>query len=683
MKSEKTFVEIEALRFLVGEVTAVQSMANSLSASFTDYGTIADIPISYLCQDGGMNSSYTAFSVGDDVLAEWNVPVVESPTPTKDSLRILGFSDGVIRCCDVVIICLRYKKYVMFYSCSGGKCHVPDDWIEASVETVWGSKADGWMYFKLLNSLSEGDILDFIEDVMGGTTAICDKDGVETRTATTDSDETIIDEEAGKATDGPLPGSIDMPAHGGGSGETYCNTYVDRTYTGGNDSFMGWEKVAIKQTTYTFELETAGGVNLIPEGWSTGYNEWVGAYWEFDQWMYATTDSRMFLNNVAGDAYSERRPRGEGYVASYHSDTLDGDGKSNDGALAHKDRVQGGNMFLANRGLLADWRTIGVPYAGTGSGGTDPSIDLPSWLTELWPALPQTYPPSAQEIRPRNAYVMPQSKDTAGILYGTSNGSDWSFGGVGEKYYGYCQTRVGGHTPAYLTEHFEQDCPDPGFCSKEYWYYSEFVATKNYVAISVEGRGREINTQIYRDIQTEASEIFSKDVIERDIVAQRDVHTSAGTEIFQAICYYDAVFDRCSRSRTGGTPIPPENDHLSESIAQAKWNGGKVSLHGRLYDYVGFVTFKLIEQYNEDWRALADPDPDPSSFGIGVYSCDKPSDMGIGEEWAEDRVNYEEASWLVDFFTLLIAAAPPAYDDIYSFLHGRAGGDFEYRYLVP
>lgn len=664
MKSTKTLDEIEALRVLSGEVTEVQKATDSASVDLGAYGVIEEIPFAYLCQEieEGELLAHWAFEVEDEVLVEWNVPVVETPLPTKDSCRVVGFTDGVPRLCapKYVLVAIRYKFFVAFYNCEDGRCFVPTGYDTDYIENTWSGT--GWIYFEIKATKS---MVEFIDAVMDGTSCQASTSAIEDVNESLSTVITYIG-----------PTDIEVIASYGTTTAPLCldnsvraltSTGLDHSLTRAYHSVM-WGKL-LKMYFYDQSGTLLyNGESILPGGWRLGEDgilvkrsDKLSIYGPYYNWEVGES----------GSAHDEMCPCWDDLPAVDDPDcvtipaSIYGHSCGSYIGMCSNTRKAvyqglGRGMFL-QRSFAANWQVDKLLYLGSG----ETQVSVPTWAWLPGAEISQTFTPAAAVTKFSDTRLLSKSNGTVGYIQGERTGVDWNWGSESnfsyeasssseEPFFQYrAEERVGAAVAPYLIG------------STWRWKNPKMRITSVYM----QGLGYQVDQEKYFNVATEEETEFIKDSVYRKVTAGYKVYTARSCQI---------VTDGSSRRVI--EPVVESEDSFESIIDKFTRSGSELVLDGKRDDNA-LLAMQLWDTYSGGWKSTGTAFT-PSESILGLYSAARADSTEAGSEWAEGRVNFDASDWIIEYFERLCVVAGPPYNSLRAFVKYFAGNQLEFRVLA-
>lgn len=652
MKSDLPLDEIKEMRFIEGQVTAVYGRTNTVDVNFSpEFGSVSGIDIAYCCQGGGGDGSggYTAFAIDDTVVAEWCG--VGETVPAADDLRVIGFSDGIPRCCDLRIMSMNYANYVAFYDCSNGCCYVPPAWDASMVVNSWSG--DGWIYF-LCNPAR---LTEFIESILGGPQSYTNINGIEyinpsvTQTLTTINSLSLNDTWTEGTTYAPACNGNEMRSG------TYTGTAFNGIRSSAYYDIAMYMKIYNKSGTITHD-----GQDLLPAGWRIG-SDFIYIADEFYRsmsytWEYGETGSAFSIKchcticplpEIDVDYYTYL-PIGLGYNC--------GPGMYQAGNRTSQYNGLSRGWFLT-RDFSVGWKVDQLPYMGSGV----TQISIPSW-----PGLPpvnpnQTVLDTATVTRCIQARCIAKTNGTVGYIYGERKGVDWNWGLESNfSFAGYTDWIF-----QLTTTHIVAPAVAPtGDNSPNGWDWSEPQYRRTYLAMS--GLGYQTKRTFYLDIETDIEEEFNQDRADRRVAGYQDTYE-------QRSCWSMIGWNRyCDPT---GDDV---ETHLTYDEELHKYNleGKELSINGKKTNDMILVP-QLWSEHPGGWQDDGIP-ASPPTYLLNMISAARCPEDDPGDEWAEGLVRKDSAGWILAFFQAMCAEAPPPYDELNQFVGTLCSNNLKFRY---
>lgn len=705
-KDEMELSDIKVLKFLKGTITAIQGENNSADVEIRKEGngegdgeTITRIPFRYLCQPGMQiedgsgetivggagGTDYYAFGLGDEVIVEWADD--GGGGDGGDDSRIIGFTDGLPRCCAINVAAISCKQFIAFVDCATGACWIPSEWNEVLVKNLWES-AEGvepsWIVFELLyfnSSLTRN----FAASAMGGPVDYRTNPSIETPTCIAWNPNTNTMELEDNTFE--YSGETSWPACGSSS----CGSTRDITYNTFNADWgipiltEGYSCQGLEFYKYVGTSFASGeGAGLVAiGGWPLPANTTIKLFCKDccffpDSTLPGTSE---YFKVVNGDSWSSRE--------SCHNGGGAGSEYSLSGYESYQ-RVRGTIWYAYKSKVLDDWKTVEFPELNGGGGG--PGLSLPSWASEISGV--KSYEAEKEIISFTGAYTVHKSNLTEGYVYGDELNSSWPFIGMynWEEWFEEFQPfywllssdRITGAVSAHVTL-AEGPFADPGgnqeyikFRWKHEWTYPQYKTTR----INARGRGYVKAVTEYKDIKTDTVLRRTEETVEKHGSAEYQHETKRTSTLTIESVYKGGGYERCNTSVTNDWVSDSTADNWDEKIESHKLMGTMVYLTGCHNDANLLVVLEIQSHYTSNWTAYEGAEgPEtvwPSSENVYARTAKRPPEIDTEDEWVEGRLTRGEAPWMDKLYAESLAMHPG-----YKTFAGLAQGCTRYLYRVP
>lgn len=652
MKSTKSLSDIEALRILEGEVTAVQEATNSVSVDLGEYSVIAEVPLSYLCQDGDTLYSYAAFHIADVVLVEWNVPVVESPTPTKDSCRVLGFSDGVPRLC-FTLIAIYNGDRVAFYNLITGRCQVVSvDPI--MVATTWSGGTvgvDDWAYYKVAGGTTTTAFIDAVLGDTGEDLVDSAIEGVEaTLGVEVDTVSTVGPSEPEWFIDDPAyvyePARTYAPAASYAAGDDARPvTQSGYNFKGGYYVHSGYQTALITITDTVAPL-LLNGLDIMPEEWVSHYEQ-TKIECATVPGHEARLEVRDYENPGSYTLYSPCCWAAPPLTLPEYDEVSLSSPPTNCTCPVGGDGARWNNRCCCNKLSYKDQQVlvdqsfvdfIDPTCFFLGEDGTE--ITLPVYTGQPTPAAEALFSKGATQTKFDSHLSISKSNGTEGYLIGKREGQDWNWENRDELTIPGVYYPLRSYITAELTAPIDES-PCLGF------KYCGTTARIRYTWTYFSGDGHKVNHDVYRNMQTGAEAIYKADSVYRSVKT-----------VYQEYRAYTTIwYAECEDSQDTAIGAANVSEEETITINKVYWSGEKHILAGKLNQRCLLGVDVKATATSGGWQDLPYSEPARTLVTASLFSAIREESADPASEWAEGRVQWDDSLWIAAFVNNAQAAA--------------------------
>lgn len=637
-------------------------------------------------------------------------------SPAVEDLRILGFADGVPRECGPNIIAVSQDKWVFFYDCKNGACYDPPSWPTDHVANSWSGT--GYRFFEMDSYSYVADFVAEVAHcplVVTANNAVLHIDASlvvsDNQYNSASSQITCggLTESVRATIQCGLKGQATLPT---GMAECDVENVVHNGITASayfcgrrpSDAVNRYEKQWwLKTTTYTLNQ---GGTNLIPGGWDAvvdydriKYNNMGDKRYQYRShtagtpWGHPTDGSRPGAGCWYPYVWVVSGPTPHFYYncaqGGYETDTFDG----------YRPNWITGEFGTSwslqnNRGLLNHYESTDVPFFG-GSLGETPLTRPPQLRTDWQEGAPLVTPGNIPTI-PDYAHVVDKTNGTIGKVYGIKAGDDWGYdpyeshsGGTtpgdpmdcddglwwpynpGNRFvFGSSVDQVAGAIAPHITSTTGPFPPDPLHPNDPYiyetamyeWSEPQFHITR----IAAAYRGLQYYVVKASDILTGAEIEYKNHRVDREFGVDLKEYSQVNRwwrwywikEAGQPDeCHFgfNPWYPHYDAGRTGG--IETNHTCSTQRISQYNQGGNQVILTGGRSEIELFVFETTGSYYDAGWIDGDTPaEDDENGFTGRIFSAVVDPENPGAVEWAEGRVNTDNAVWLYWFLRQVAGA---------------------------